>query len=112
MKKPEYVGGKNELIDIIANNYDKKIVFMFTASWCGPCKKVKSVIENKEWIEKYDNIKIIYIDIDDPKNEDILNDFDIASVPTFIVNEMQNDKLIKLQTFSGADIKKLEELIK
>lgn len=110
MPKPIYVNGKKELMEIITKNYDNMIVFMFTAKWCGPCKKMKNVLEG-EWYKKNPTKTIIYIDIDDIENEDIICDFDIEVVPTFVINRIHNGKLVKLNTFNGANMEILEEMI-
>ena len=110
MPKPVYVSGKKELIETIGRNYDNKIVFMFTAKWCGPCKKMKGLLES-EWSDNNPNVSVLYVDIDDTENEDILCDFEVESVPTFVINKIDNGKLVKLHTFSGADMGMLEQLL-
>jgi len=110
MPKPEYISGRRYLIESIGKNYDNKIVFMFTAKWCGPCKSAKSTLEGK-WSETYQDVAILYIDIDEPDNEDMVSEFEIESIPTFVVNKMVDGKLKKMHTFCGADINLLEELL-
>jgi thioredoxin 1 len=110
MPKPVYINGREELIRKITENYDNKIVFMFTAKWCGPCKSIKNILEGK-WSNNYKDVGIIYIDIDNKKNVDIVDEFGIESIPTFIVNKIVDGNLTKLHTLCGADIKLLEELL-
>jgi thioredoxin 1 len=110
MPIPINISGRQHLIESIGKNYDNKIVFMFTAKWCGPCKRIKSIIEG-EWYKLYEKVTILYIDIDDINNEDILSDFDIQGVPMFVINKINEGKLEKLYTFNGADIMMLEKLL-
>jgi len=55
-------------------------ILYFTASWCNPCKKVKPIVEELN-SEMKDKIKII--DVDD--NFKKVQEFEIKSVPTFVV---------------------------
>ena len=53
---------------------------MFTASWCGPCNQFK-----KYELPKLKNVKINLIDIDDPKNKDIIRQYRRSnSIPEFV----------------------------
>jgi thiol-disulfide isomerase/thioredoxin len=97
----KYINGYDELTKEIAANVDKLIVFMFTAHWCGPCKRIKQhITTNKS--DLYNNMVLLCIDVDE--NDDLCSKFNIESMPTFIFNVV-DDKggLRKLQTFSGAD---------
>ena len=83
------------------------ILFYFTASWCGPCKKISPVIE--ELSEKLKEKVIFYkIQIDDESNEEICEKCQIKSVPTFILFKERNS----LGIVNGTDINKILTLIK
>ena len=59
----------------------KVIVLYFSASWCGPCKRMHSPLE--ELSELYaDRLTILKIDVDD--YSDIADDLGIKSLPTFL----------------------------
>lgn len=59
-----------------------KHILYFTADWCGPCKKVRPIVEeiNKESIEKF-----MIIDVD--TEVDLAKNYNVSSVPTFILFE-------------------------
>jgi len=79
-----------------------KNVFYFTADWCGPCKKVRPIVE--ELIR--DGYSFQIIDVDTEK--ELVQKFEISSVPTFIL--FKNEKSIK--RISGAQTKtQLEDFI-
>ena len=79
-----------------------KTVFYFTADWCGPCKKVRPIVE--DMIKEGSYIQIIDVDIE----KELVKNFEITSVPTFILFE--NEKLIN--RISGAQTKnQLESFI-
>ena len=90
----------------LAKDKECYLLFYFTASWCGPCKRIQPFLQ--ELSEKLDSsiIEIYKIDIDD--NEEIVQEYDIKSVPTFFLIK---DK-IAIDTYSGSDKVKLSELIK
>lgn len=54
--------------------------YYFTADWCGPCKKVRPIVEE---INKDSSLKFKIIDVD--SEMDLVRSFEIKSVPTFII---------------------------
>jgi thioredoxin 1 len=79
-----------------------KHVFYFTADWCGPCKKVRPIVE--ELTKDGYSFQIIDVDIE----KELVKKFEISSVPTFIL--FKNEKSIK--RISGAQTKsQLEDFI-
>ena len=83
------------------------IIFYFTASWCGPCKRVTPAIETI--MEQYnsDKIRIYKIDIDNNENDDLCNKCHIESVPTFILIK---DRRI-IDSVKGANSTKFQEML-
>ena len=82
-----------------------KMILYFTADWCNPCKKTRPFVEelNREQIMA----KFFIIDVD--SEIEMTKDFEIKSVPTFVV--MKDNKEIHRAT--GAKTRQqLEELIK
>tara|TARA_E500000178_G_scaffold204892_1_gene202532 strand:- start:204 stop:518 length:315 start_codon:yes stop_codon:yes gene_type:complete len=82
------------------------LLFYFTAKWCGPCQRIKPVLEKLSQDVDSDKLKILMIDINE--NEEIANEFQIKSVPTFHLYKEKKS----LGTTSGADIKKVQDLLK
>jgi thioredoxin 1 len=64
-----------------------KHVFYFTADWCGPCKKVRPIVE--ELIKDGYSFQIIDVDLE----KELAKNFEISSIPTFIL--FKNEKSIK-----------------
>jgi len=54
--------------------------YYFTADWCGPCKKVRPIVEE---INKDSAVKFKVVDVD--SEMDLVKAFEIKSVPTFII---------------------------
>jgi len=60
-----------------------KTVYYFTAEWCQPCKRTRPIVENLNREQTIAGFQII--DVDD--NHLLVKNFDIKSVPTFILFE-------------------------
>ena len=52
----------------------------FYATWCGPCKMLSSIIDE---LSEDRSLEVVKIDID--KNEDLVKEFGIMSVPTIVL---------------------------
>jgi len=83
---------------------DKVTVVDFTATWCGPCKKIAPFFE--ELVSIYTDINFVKVDVDE--NEDVITKYDVTAMPTF--QFWKNG--IRLHAFSGADPNMLLEIIK
>jgi thioredoxin 1 len=82
-----------------------KMILYFTADWCNPCKQTKPIVEelNREQIMA----KFFIIDVD--SDIEMAKDFEIRSVPTFVV--MKDNK--EIHRVTGAQTRQqLEELIR
>ena len=60
---------------------DKYTFLKFGATWCAPCKRVAPFVESL--VGKYVNVEFITYDIDN--DDEITEDYNIVSVPTFIL---------------------------
>lgn len=82
------------------------IICYFTATWCGPCKKISPDVTNIG--ENNDHLKVIKIDVDEC--EEISGFCQIDCMPTF--KFYKNNSLEPVQSFSGADTEELINTIK
>jgi thioredoxin 1 len=81
------------------NNRSKarmKTVYYFTADWCQPCKRTRPVVEEMNRDQSTAGFQII--DVDD--NPDLVKNFGIKSVPTFILFDdgVEKNRIIGGQT--------------
>jgi|688.fasta_scaffold1368677_2 thioredoxin-like negative regulator of GroEL len=85
-----------------------KVVIYFTASWCGPCQRIKPVWENLEAQYKTQGIKFYKIDVDDPYMQDIKSIFEYKSIPAFFFLK----DAAQVEGWTGANPERLEKSIK
>lgn len=78
-------------------------LLQFSAKWCGPCKSVKPFVQSMK--EVYPNVEFVYIDID--VDSDITDEYDVTSLPTFIL--LADDK--EADRFEGSSNEKLIALL-
>ncbi len=73
-----------------------KTVLYFTADWCGPCKRVRPIVE--EINRESQDIKFQIIDVD--IETELAKQFQVASIPTFILleNGNQTDRITGAKT--------------
>jgi len=75
-----------------------KKVIRFTATWCGPCKALKTVLDQVKT-----DVPIEVIDIDE--QPDLATEFGIRSVPTLVMMEdnVATKRLIGLKTIQEVE---------
>ena len=99
------INGFNELEQYI--NCDKYILLFFTASWCGPCKKIYPQLEELYNKLNTDLVEICKIQIDNDNNSEICDIFKVKSVPSFYL--LKNKECIN--TLKGADINGVKKML-
>jgi len=82
------------------------LLFYFTAKWCGPCQRIKPLLQKISDGSDSSVLKVYMIDIDE--NDEIAKEFQIRSVPSYY---LYKKKELIGQT-GGGDIKKVQELLK
>eukprot|EP00961_Rhodomonas_salina_P119274 1604986-Rhodomonas_salina.1 len=87
----------------VAEAGEKTMFIDFTATWCGPCKRIGPVFE--ELAEKNDGAVFYKVDVDE--NEAVSQKFGITAMPTFHALK----KGVKVAECVGADPGKLEAMI-
>uniref|UniRef100_A0A3Q3E5M3 Thioredoxin-like n=1 Tax=Labrus bergylta TaxID=56723 RepID=A0A3Q3E5M3_9LABR len=86
--------------NILKEAGDKLVVVDFTATWCGPCKRIgpKFVEESK----KPENQNVIFLKVD-------VDEAQVKALPSFLMNTVF--LVFQIDEFSGADVAKLVEKI-
>lgn len=55
-------------------------IIVFTAEWCGPCKKLKPILDN---LEDKMNLKVTRLDVE--KEDDAVENYAIRNIPTIVI---------------------------
>ena len=78
----------------------------FSASWCGPCKRVEPVF--KELAKENPTVKFIHVDVDEA-SDSMSNELEnVSGVPHF---ELFHNG-VRISQFSGANMNKIKESVK
>lgn len=81
-------------------------LFYFTASWCGPCQKIKPIIDAISNSVSEDKLKICKIDVGD--NTEIVEKYTVESIPALILFK-NNEQIVR---YSGSDKNKIADIFK
>lgn len=81
----------------LENNGGVAVIDVF-ATWCGPCKLVAPYVDQKN---KSTGIPLITIDVDEA--EDLVGEFEISAMPTFLVIKGQWNNEIARFVGGGKD---------
>ncbi len=58
-------------------------VIDFYASWCQPCKQLDEAL-TKVQAQYGDKLMIMRVDVDDPKNESLIDQYEVSPIPTVV----------------------------
>lgn len=97
-----------ESVQTVIDVENGKSILYFTASWCGPCQRIKPF-----WMKMSDTyskagIKFYKMELDE--NKEAAEKFQVTNIPAFFF--VKEGELIESLSFKGADQAKLEENIK
>jgi large subunit ribosomal protein L40e len=70
---------KAEFDQLLASAGDKIVVVDFTATWCGPCKRIAPLFE--KLAQENPDMEFVKVDVDE--NEDVAEECGISAMPTF-----------------------------
>ena len=113
LKKNELEGITNG--DEINNFFPdyKFIVVNMTATWCGPCQKIKPRIFEMSQNDDYSHIKFVKCDLDETDDEFSLKE-ETSVVPTFFLlkyNEDKDENIEIMSIFEGTYVEGLQNEI-
>lgn len=90
----------DKLAHLVPNN-GLPVVVDFSATWCGPCQKMKPVFEELE--DTYgDHVNFVTIDID--QHPELAESFGVSAVPTFIFIDKSGRESERLLGAASPDV--------
>jgi thioredoxin 1 len=96
----------DDTIDEILEDCECYHFFYFSASWCGPCKKLLPLVEEIDRRNTNDKLNFYYVNIDE--NDKLCSSCDIKQVPSYAV--VKDKKLLGIET--GSSIEKVGQVLK
>lgn len=76
-----------KIVEINKDNFDSKVLKSeipvlvgFNATWCGPCKMLRPVLD--EIADTRSNFKIVSVDVDE--NSDLAKEYGVMSIPCLV----------------------------
>ena len=102
--------GIEQLDDFILENIENSTVICiyFGAKWCGPCNQLKKKLGESDTIEIMPKLVVCYLDIENKLNDDLVNKYNIKSLPTIVFVKLDNTKVIPVSRIEGYDFTKLK----
>jgi len=103
MSGVRHVEGDESFLGELAKAGDRLVVVHFTASWCGPCKRIAPVFA--ELAAEYSHN--LFLDVDVDECPQTANDNKVQAMPTFMF--FKNGQ--KIDSIRGADPEALESKV-
>ena len=107
----QFLGSYKELcsiIDIAEENGSKLFVVDFFAEWCGPCRRLISLLP--EIAEN--NPDVFFIKVNTDMCRSLASKFGVRSLPTIKFLTKQNGELVEVKTVIGCRPREIEESCK
>lgn len=103
------INGVDELDEFILDNIDEKVVVLyFGATWCQPCKLLKSRLEDDDTKQMMPNIAVCYLDVDNEDNQQLCEQYKAESLPTQIFIKLENDQVVEVGRVEGYNFNSLK----
>ncbi len=77
-------------------------ILSFYATWAEPCKQLRADLD-KAKNEFGEQVEIYTIDVDDPKNEKIIDQYDVSPIPTVVFLDQGGKVIDYFVGYSGAN---------
>lgn len=75
-------------------------VIDFYATWCNPCQQLHTILE-KAKLEYGDKLTVIRVDVDDEKNRNLIDQYDVSPIPTLVYLDARGEVVSFSVGYSG-----------
>jgi len=82
------------------DSMSKPTVIDFYATWCNPCQQLHATLE-KAKTEYGDKINFVRIDVDDDKNQKLIDQYEVSPIPTVVYLNASGEVVSFSVGFSG-----------
>ncbi len=83
-----------------AGGQSRATIINFYAKWCAPCKEMDKTLA-KMHQEYDDKINIMRVDVDDPKNDQLIDQYEVSPIPTVVFLNPEGEVVTYSVGFSG-----------
>lgn len=83
-----------------ADGVAKPTIIDFYASWCHPCKQLNTVLEKVKQ-EYGEQISFMRVDVDDPNNERLIDQYEVSPIPTLVFLNPEGEVVTFTIGYSG-----------
>ena len=66
-------------------------VIKFSANWCQPCRILSPIFHKVSDMDEFKNIDFYDLDIDDPDNAEVVENYQIKNIPTVLAVDDKNE---------------------
>ncbi len=87
---------------------DQLLFVDFTASWCGPCKRLESEVFSNDVVSDYYNAKFINVQLDEKYNGKLKREWNVQAYPTLLFFDSNKETVYR--TTGGMSAKMFLEL--
>ncbi|TNM93582.1 hypothetical protein fugu_001758 [Takifugu bimaculatus] len=98
------ITSKGEFDELLSSNKGKLVVVDFTATWCGPCRRIGPIFDALS--KKENNANVVFVKVDVDKVPELTDKYKVTAMPTFMLFKDGN-----IETIVGANEAKLEAKI-
>ena len=71
-------------------------ILKFGATWCQPCRILSPIFHKVSNMNEFKDIDFYDLDIDDPENRELVENYQIRNVPTVIAVDENNEVVRKI----------------